>query len=118
MSARGVFVAGTDTGIGKTRIAALLVRAQRACGRSAVGMKPVASGCRETPDGCQQVLMVLIQLRKGFMDLSVLRNIRRCGVVCQGGHFHCFQLVEAAHANGDGGRFDVGGRRHRDILDE
>lgn len=51
MSARGVFVAGTDTGIGKTRIAALLVRAQRACGRGAVGMKPVASGCRETPDG-------------------------------------------------------------------
>lgn len=51
MTARGVFVAGTDTGIGKTRVSALLVRAQRACGRRAVGMKPVASGCRETPEG-------------------------------------------------------------------
>jgi dethiobiotin synthetase len=51
LSARGIFVTGTDTGIGKTRASALLVRAHRACGRRAVGMKPVASGCRETPDG-------------------------------------------------------------------
>lgn len=51
MSVRGVFVTGTDTGIGKTRASALLVRAHRACARSAIGMKPVASGCRETPDG-------------------------------------------------------------------
>ncbi|HEX5124263.1 MAG TPA: dethiobiotin synthase, partial [Rhodanobacteraceae bacterium] len=51
MTARGVFVAGTDTGIGKTRASALLVRAERACGRRAIGMKPVASGCVETRDG-------------------------------------------------------------------
>jgi dethiobiotin synthetase len=51
LTARGVFVTGTDTGIGKTRASTLLVRAQRACGRRAIGMKPVASGCRETPDG-------------------------------------------------------------------
>ncbi|HEX5123370.1 MAG TPA: dethiobiotin synthase [Rhodanobacteraceae bacterium] len=51
MTVRGVFVTGTDTGIGKTRASALLVRAQRACGRRAIGMKPVASGCRETSEG-------------------------------------------------------------------
>lgn len=51
MSTRGVFVTGTDTGIGKTRASATLVRAERACGRRAVGMKPVASGCRATPQG-------------------------------------------------------------------
>ena len=51
MTARGVFVTGTDTGIGKTRVSALLVRAQRACRHRAIGMKPIASGCRETPDG-------------------------------------------------------------------
>lgn len=51
MTARGVFVTGTDTGIGKTRASALLVRAERACGRRAIGMKPVASGCGETADG-------------------------------------------------------------------
>ena len=47
----GVFVAGTDTGIGKTIASAALLRALRAAGRTAVGMKPVASGCAATPDG-------------------------------------------------------------------
>jgi dethiobiotin synthetase len=51
LTARGVFVTGTDTGIGKTHASVALVRAQRACGRSAIGMKPVASGCRATPAG-------------------------------------------------------------------
>jgi len=51
LTARGVFVTGTDTGIGKTHASVALVRAQRACGRRAIGMKPVASGCRETPEG-------------------------------------------------------------------
>jgi dethiobiotin synthetase len=47
----GVFVAGTDTGVGKTLVAASLLAAIANAGRRAVGMKPVASGCRETPDG-------------------------------------------------------------------
>ncbi|HEY6894091.1 MAG TPA: dethiobiotin synthase [Rhodanobacteraceae bacterium] len=51
MTARGVFVTGTDTGIGKTHASVALVRAHRALGRRAIGMKPVASGCRETPGG-------------------------------------------------------------------
>jgi dethiobiotin synthetase len=51
MSARGVFVTGTDTGIGKTHASVALLRAHRAHGRRASGMKPVASGCRATPAG-------------------------------------------------------------------
>ena len=47
----GVFVTGTDTGIGKTRASTMLLRAYRARGRRAIGMKPVASGCRETVQG-------------------------------------------------------------------
>ena len=43
-SARGVFVAGTDTGIGKTHVAVALLAAAVAQGRRAVGMKPVAAG--------------------------------------------------------------------------
>ncbi|MCC6194942.1 MAG: dethiobiotin synthase [Burkholderiales bacterium] len=43
-SARGVFVAGTDTGVGKTRVAVALVRALRARGARVAGMKPVAAG--------------------------------------------------------------------------
>ena len=48
---RAVFVAGTDTGIGKTHAACTLLHALRAAGRDVCGMKPVASGCVETPDG-------------------------------------------------------------------
>jgi dethiobiotin synthetase len=46
VNARGVFVTGTDTGVGKTRASVALLHAQRGLGRRAVGMKPVASGCR------------------------------------------------------------------------
>lgn len=44
------FVAGTDTGVGKTHVSAALLHALRATGLAAVGMKPVASGC-EWRDG-------------------------------------------------------------------
>ena len=42
--ARGVFVAGTDTGIGKTLVACALLRGFAACGLRVAGMKPVAAG--------------------------------------------------------------------------
>ncbi len=47
----GVFITGTDTGVGKTRAAVALVRELRALGVAAVGMKPVASGCADGADG-------------------------------------------------------------------
>ena len=43
-AARGVFVAGTDTGVGKTRIATALLRALAGAGWRAAGMKPIAAG--------------------------------------------------------------------------
>jgi len=51
MNASAVFIAGTDTGIGKTHAACALLHALRHTGDSACGMKPVASGCFPTPDG-------------------------------------------------------------------
>lgn len=45
MSETGLFVTGTDTGIGKTHASAALLRAWRGEGRRVQGMKPVASGC-------------------------------------------------------------------------
>lgn len=48
---KSLFVAGTDTGIGKTHAACALIHAWRARGGRVCGMKPVASGCIETPDG-------------------------------------------------------------------
>lgn len=41
----GVFVTGTDTGVGKTLIAAALVHGFAQRGFAAAGMKPVAAGC-------------------------------------------------------------------------
>lgn len=51
LRARGVFVAGTDTGVGKTRVVVGLVRALRAAGVHANGMKPVAAGMISTDNG-------------------------------------------------------------------
>ena len=45
-SPSGFFVTGTDTGVGKTYVSALLVRALRAAGHRAVGLKPICCGDR------------------------------------------------------------------------
>ena len=46
----GLFVTGTDTGVGKTLASCALLHALRARGLRSLGMKPVASGC-ERIDG-------------------------------------------------------------------
>ena len=51
MSARGIFVTGTDTGVGKTVVACALVRGLREGGARVAVMKPVASGAFRTPEG-------------------------------------------------------------------
>ncbi|MBI4754928.1 MAG: dethiobiotin synthase [Betaproteobacteria bacterium] len=48
MSGAAFFVTGTDTGVGKTMVSVLLLRALRARGRRALAMKPVAAGCECT----------------------------------------------------------------------
>lgn len=42
--ARGIFITGTDTGVGKTVVAVAMLRALVLSGRRAVGMKPVSAG--------------------------------------------------------------------------
>lgn len=44
MKARGLFVTGTDTGVGKTRVAAALLHLLGAGGMRSAGCKPVAAG--------------------------------------------------------------------------
>ncbi|MDE2108441.1 MAG: AAA family ATPase, partial [Gammaproteobacteria bacterium] len=48
---RGLFVTGTDTGVGKTRVAAAMIRALGCGGLKTVGMKPVASGSASSARG-------------------------------------------------------------------
>ena len=51
MKRRAWFVTGTDTGVGKTQVSSLLLRAAAAQGHSTLGLKPVAAGCESTPNG-------------------------------------------------------------------
>lgn len=48
---RGLFVTGTDTGIGKTTISLGLMRAFQERGERVTAMKPVASGCERGESG-------------------------------------------------------------------
>lgn len=49
--ARGLFVTGTDTGVGKTLVSQVLLYALRRRHAAVAGFKPVASGCERTPEG-------------------------------------------------------------------
>ncbi len=46
--AKGFFITGTDTGVGKTVIAAALVKAIGLLGYSVCGMKPIETGCAKS----------------------------------------------------------------------
>lgn len=76
-SKRGVFVAGTDTGIGKTLVAAGLIAALRANRIDAVPMKPVQTGCAirglegQAPD-------LVVCLKAGRLDVSPGELRRMC----------------------------------------
>ncbi len=51
LAPRGYFVTGTDTGVGKTRVACALLHALARAGVRAVGMKPVAAGANRDAEG-------------------------------------------------------------------
>ena len=44
----GIFITGTDTGVGKTVVSAILLASLRKAGIDAVPMKPVQTGCKTT----------------------------------------------------------------------
>ena len=47
----GLFIAGTDTGVGKTLVAQALIQRYVAAGKRVAAMKPVSAGCTQTPEG-------------------------------------------------------------------
>jgi dethiobiotin synthetase len=50
-AAKGFFVTGTDTGVGKTLASCALLHGLRSSGLRALGMKPVAAGTEASTDG-------------------------------------------------------------------
>jgi dethiobiotin synthetase len=69
-----LFVTGTDTGVGKTRVAAALCRALAGRGTRVAAMKPVASGCTLTPEGLRNedalTLLAAMNVRARYCDVN------------------------------------------------
>ncbi|MDO8271339.1 MAG: dethiobiotin synthase [Gammaproteobacteria bacterium] len=58
---RTVFIAGTDTGVGKTLVSAGILQAANAASLTTIGLKPVAAGCDETEQGLRNDDALLLQ---------------------------------------------------------
>jgi dethiobiotin synthetase len=52
---RGIFIAGTDTGVGKTHVACALLRHARNLGHRPVPFKPAETGADPTPDDADRL---------------------------------------------------------------
>ena len=59
--AQGYFITGTDTGVGKTLVSQILIQRLAQDHACVVGFKPVASGCRKTPEGLRNDDAVALQ---------------------------------------------------------
>lgn len=70
----GWFVTGTDTGVGKTRVATALLEALSRRGVRVVGLKPVASGCDLTAEGLRnadaQALLQCTSVALAYGDVN------------------------------------------------
>jgi dethiobiotin synthetase len=72
VTAHRFFVTGTDTGVGKTRVATTLCRAF--AGRRVAAMKPVASGCTRTAGGLRNedalALLAAMTVRASYEEVN------------------------------------------------
>ena len=80
-----LFVTGTDTGVGKTLAACTLLHRLRASGLRAVGMKPVAAGVEQTPEGAANA------------DVVALRNASSWAAPWELVNPYCFEPPVAPH---------------------
>jgi dethiobiotin synthetase len=67
LTPHGYFVTGTDTGVGKTRVALALIHALRAQGLRVAAMKPVAAGSE--PGGLNEDVAALLEAANVTADL-------------------------------------------------
>ena len=61
MAKKSIFIAGTDTDVGKTVVAAGILEAANRKGLTTVAVKPVAAGCENTPEGLRNSDALLLQ---------------------------------------------------------
>jgi len=76
-AARGVFVTGTDTGVGKTLIAGAIARNLRSRGKNVEVFKPAATGCRREREGLLSedaaFLAACAESRRSLTEIAPLR---------------------------------------------
>jgi dethiobiotin synthetase len=91
---KGLFVTGTDTGVGKTRVAVALIHALRARGLRVAAMKPVSAG--NAPGELNEDVVALLQAANVTADLRDLNP-------------YAFEPAIAPHiaAQQAGGRIDL-----------
>ena len=58
---KNYFITATDTDAGKTIVTAGLLAAANKAGKRTIGLKPVAAGCEDTPEGLRNSDAVLLQ---------------------------------------------------------
>ena len=63
---RGLFVTGTDTDCGKTRVAVAIIRRLRADGLRVAGFKPVAAGAEQGRDGLRNTDALALAAASGL----------------------------------------------------
>lgn len=61
MAKHTYFVSGTDTGVGKTIVSAAILEAAKSAGKRTLAMKPIASGCDQTPEGLRNEDALMLQ---------------------------------------------------------
>ncbi len=61
MAKKSIFIAGTDTDVGKTVVAAGILEAANRKGLSTVAVKPISAGCENTPEGLRNSDALLLQ---------------------------------------------------------
>ena len=70
------FIAGTDTGVGKTWVSCRLLEKAAQSGLACYGLKPVAAGCDETADGWRnEDAVALMQSASVKLDYDLVNPI-------------------------------------------
>jgi len=87
MSARGIFITGTDTGVGKTVLACALVRALREAGNRVAVMKPVASGSLITREGLRNADALALMEAAGLAGPELYEEVNP----------YCFEPAVSPH---------------------
>ncbi len=107
MSARGVFITGTDTGVGKTLIACGLVRGLRQRGHRVGVMKPVASGSLRTPRGLRNADAVAL-MEAGGVPAEKYRRVNP----------YCFEPPISPHIAAEAANVKIDLDRIREDFEE